>query len=339
MNACKLNTRSGGVRTPYDCYEILLADFGETWAKRESRKAKKIEKIDFFWVPETHIQRPAKADFEKVVNIRKSFQFLVLGLKTRGAVLQRSHSCWCRGCTAAAAKGPGAIGRIRGEGYVSGECELKNDPFYQWMERTCASLDEYGPERSRAEIRKLGQAIAMDGLEPGTWVLCEARQTSQDRGQELWLGRTVGHADWGGACVREAPVPAGQRRKKFDGVMFDQGEYQVNIQWVERDDDGDEFCLDFHDVAEEEPVVQSATQLRLALDATEVKDIRPAARGRRQRGSAATPGTGRWRILQTNDPTTDPYSRAFDNCFPEVRVAAGGLGPDAMDMEAKENDT
>ena len=28
--------------------------------------------------------------------------------------------------------------------------------------------------RSRAEIRKLGQAIATDGLEPGTWVLCEA---------------------------------------------------------------------------------------------------------------------------------------------------------------------
>ena len=56
-------------------------------------------------------------------------------------------------------------------------------------------------------------------------------------------------------------MPEGQRRKKFDGVMFDQGEYQVNIQWVERDDDGDEFCLDFHDVAEEEPVVQSATQL------------------------------------------------------------------------------
>ena len=53
--------------------------------------------------------------------------------------------------------------------------------------------------------------------------------------------------------MREAPVPEGQRRKKFDGVMFDQGEYQVNIQWVERDDDGDEFCLDFHDVAEEEP--------------------------------------------------------------------------------------
>ena len=122
--------------------------------------------------------------------------------------------------------------------------------------------------------------------------------------------------------------------------MFDQGEYQVNIQWVERDDDGDEFCLDFHDVAEEEPVVQSATQLRLALDATEVKDIRPAARGRRQRGSAATPGTGRWRILQTSDPRTDPYRRAFDNCFPAVRVAAaGGLGPDAMDMEAKEDGT
>ena len=76
------------------------------------------------------------------------------------------------------------------------------------MERTCASLDEYGPDRSRAEIRELGQAIATGGLEPGTWVLCEARQTSQDRGQELWLGRTVGRADWGGACVREAPVPA-----------------------------------------------------------------------------------------------------------------------------------
>ena len=45
--------------------------------------------------------------------------------------------------------------------------------------------------RSRAAIRKLGQAIATGGLEPGTWVLCEARQTSQDRGQELWLGRTV----------------------------------------------------------------------------------------------------------------------------------------------------
>ena len=44
-------------------------------------------------------------------------------------------------------------------------------------------------------------------------------------------------------------------------------------------------------------------------------------------------------ILQTSDPRTDPYSRAFDNCFPAVRVAAGGLGPDAMDMEAKENDT
>ena len=59
------------------------------------------------------------------------------------------------------------------------------------MERTCASLDEYGPDRSRAEIRELGQAIATGGLEPETWVLCEARQTSQDRGQELWLGRTV----------------------------------------------------------------------------------------------------------------------------------------------------
>ena len=40
--------------------------------------------------------------------------------------------------------------------------------------------------------------------------------------------------------------------------MFDQGEYQVNIQWVERDDDGDEFCLDFHDVAEEESPYPSA---------------------------------------------------------------------------------
>ena len=83
------------------------------------------------------------------------------------------------------------------------------------MERTCASLDEYGPDRSRAEIRELGQAIATGGLEPGTWVLCEARQTSQDRGQELWLGRTVGRADWGGACVREAPVPGTWKRRRM----------------------------------------------------------------------------------------------------------------------------
>ena len=51
---------------------------------------------------------------------------------------------------------------------------MKDDPFYQWMERTCASLDEYGPDRSRAEIRELGQAVATGmshrgaetGLEP-----------------------------------------------------------------------------------------------------------------------------------------------------------------------------
>ena len=56
----------------------------------------------------------------------------------------------------------------------------------------------YGKETEKASLHRLLPILR-----------CEARQTSQDRGQELWLGRAVGRADWGGACVREAPVPAG----------------------------------------------------------------------------------------------------------------------------------
>ena len=44
----------------------------------------------------------------------------------------------------------------------------------------------------------------------------------------LWLGRTVGVDEWGGACVRRFD---GDSHKTIGGVRYDPGDHRVNVQW------------------------------------------------------------------------------------------------------------
>ena len=237
-------TESGYITTPKDVCDALKSRFEMDKVQNRRRKGGKHSidyyNIRYFGATENPVRRPDNEEFEHLEKISE--------------VHSRQRSCWCTKCFAALVSGSAQWSATEHCIYECTSSSNRSSTMYSFNKRSCAKVRGVDAQRAIATAQKASRNEMASKLTVGSWVLFKSPDNDE---QPIWLGRTVGRADWNDTCILKNNTT---RAKVIDGAAIPGKTYAINVQWYTQKVIGVlEYVIEGGDSAI--PVVQSNSSL------------------------------------------------------------------------------